>query len=288
MARLTAGDRLGCGRLALSPLPVYASLRPVESSLVTFTAAWMQCAALKVLNRSPVRPSRIPLAFPRCSVETGGSSIVSLYAEVFCQQLYASPKPLVGAHPRIVDAGGHLGLASLFFLHRYPGCRLTTIEPNPHIASLLRRTLAPYASRVTVHEAALSTAEGTTEFHITTDNPLNVTGGLENREAPERGVTRLTVKMLDARKVLAEPVDLMKLDVEGHEFTLLPLPLFEPTHIRNLVIEFHDVHQHTERFQALMRLLVEERGYRVASAAGSALTMADVQVLTGSPVLKLY
>jgi FkbM family methyltransferase len=217
---------------------------------------------------------------------TGGSSIVSLYSEVFCKELYASPAPL-GRSPRIVDAGGHLGLASLYFLHRYPGCQLTTLEPNPSVAPLLRRTLAPYATRATLLEAALSTATGSSPFHITTDNRVNVTGGIENREPADRAVTRLTVSRVDACQLLSDTVDLLKLDVEGHEFELLPLPVFAPHHVRNLVVEFHDVERRADQFRALMHVLRDERGYRITNSQGRELTRDALQRLNGCPVLKL-
>jgi FkbM family methyltransferase len=259
----------------------------VPSRLIAANAAWAQCSALKLLSRLHIQPARLPLIYPRCNLATGGAPIVNIYADVFCREVYASPKPL-RANPRIVDAGGHLGLASLYFLERYPGCQLTTLEPNPTLAALLRDTLAAYGPRSTVIEAALSTANGSSAFHITADNPLNVTGGLENREAPGRGVTRVTVPLLDAREILREPVDLMKLDVEGHEFELLPLPLFEPKHVRNMVIEFHDVEQRRLQFGALARVLMEERGYRIATHQDVELTLPEVQRLEGCPLLKLF
>jgi FkbM family methyltransferase len=155
------------------------------------------------------------------------------------------------------------------------------------LAQLLRETLAPYVPRATLVEAALSTAAGMSAFHITSDNLINVTGGLENREPAERAVTQLTVACVDARQLFREPIDLLKLDVEGHEFELLPLPVFAPQHVRNLVVEFHDVERRTEQFRALMRLLRDERGYRVTSSRGRELTARAIERLTGCPVLKL-
>jgi FkbM family methyltransferase len=251
------------------------------------SAAYAQALALKALARSPWQPRRLPLAYPRCVIETGGTAVASLYDEVFCQDLYRSPKPLPAA-PRIVDAGGHLGMASLYFLFRYPNCRLTTLEPNPALAALLRRTLAPFGERATLFEAALSTRDGTVEFHITADNPINVTGGIDNREAPERDVRRFSVPCVDARALLREPIDLMKLDVEGHEFELLQLEQFEPRRVRNLVVEFHDLDQRRREWNALCRCLIEERGYRFATPDSVELSAADLSQLSGCVVLKLF
>jgi FkbM family methyltransferase len=258
----------------------------VFSRIAFLNAAWAQRQALRALNVASLHPARVPLAFPRCTIATGGLGVAGPYGEVFCNEVYESPKPLPAA-PRIVDVGGHLGIASLYFLQRYPDCRLTTFEPNPHLARLARQTLAAFSERVTLVEAALSTRNGTVSFHITENNLLNVTGGIDNREQ-HQAVSMLTVPSLDAREQLTEPVDLMKLDVEGHEFELLSLPLFEPRHIHNIVIEFHDVDQRGTRFSELMHVLMQERGYRVANAERVELSFAQVIALRGCPVLKLY
>jgi FkbM family methyltransferase len=257
------------------------------SSQLHVYAAHAQSIALKLMARLPQPPANVPLWLPRCTLATGGTSVANLYVEVFCRELYQSPTPIPVA-PRIVDAGGHLGMASLYFLSRYPRCRLTTFEPNPALASLLRRNLAPWAGQATVVEAALSTQAGTTRFHVTRDNPLNVTGGIDNREADGCAVSELEVACVDARAVLSEPVDLMKLDVEGHEYALLRLELFNPGHIRNLVIEFHDIEQRAAEFAELMQLLVEQRGYRVADLDAVQLGVRDLQALQGCVVLKLF
>lgn len=259
----------------------------VPSRFASLTASFTQFVALRALEAAALRPRRsVALAYPRSRIVTGGTPIAGLYAEVFVRALYESPKPLP-RRPRIVDAGGHLGLASLYFLHTYPDCQLTTVEPNPNLTACLRDTLAPFKGRVRLLEAALSTAAGFVTFHITADAPLNVTGGISNRESPERAVNQLRVPSVDAHVVLAEPVDLMKLDVEGHEFELLQLPLFVPNHVRNLVVEFHDIDKRREQFAELMQCL-RERGYRVASDENLELRADEVLALSGCPVLKLY
>jgi FkbM family methyltransferase len=250
-------------------------------------ATHAQSVVLKLLARVPFKVQSVPLVIPKCTVATGGVGLAGLYDELFCHHLYESPKPLP-ASPRIVDAGGHLGLASIYFLSRYPNCNLTTIEPNPWLAALLRTNLAPWSARARVLEGALSVRAGYADFHFSTDNTLNVTGGLENREPPEREVSRVNVVSLDATELLATPVDLMKLDVEGHEFQLLALPIFRPAHIRNMVVEFHDLHQRRAAFAELMHELRDVRGYRASSVDGIELPEQLPADLPDCVVLKLY
>lgn len=246
-----------------APAILVTTIAAVPSALSNASAAYAQSLALKALARSPWQPRRVPLAYPRCVIETGGAEVASLYDQVFCQDLYRSPKPLPAA-PRIVDAGGGLGMASLYFLFRYPSCRLTILEPNHTLAALLRRTLAPFGDRATLFEAALSTRDGV----------IDVPG------------SRTTC--VDARALLREPIDLLKLDLEGHEFELLQLEQFEPRWVHNMVIAFRQLDRRPREWSALCRCLIEERGYRIATADAVELGLQELSQLGGSAVLKLF
>lgn len=250
-------------------------------------APQLQSVALKVLSRvrGPGR-DRIPLFHPRTMLHTRGAPVAHIYDDVFCARTYESPKPLP-RQPRVVDAGAHLGMASLFFLQRYPDAQLTSFEPNPNLAPLLRQNLAPWRDRVRVVEAALSTEPGTATFHLTANNPFNVTGGLSNREAASRETVSFTVSCVSAEEALRAPVDLMKLDVEGHEYVLLQLPLFRADHVANLMVEFHDIDRRRDEFQALLALLVK-RGYRICDSNNVALELTEAARSTDSVVLKFY
>jgi FkbM family methyltransferase len=47
----------------------------------------------------------------------------------------------------IVDCGANVGFSSIFFLERYPNCRLVAVEPDPANFAVLVRNIAPYGDR---------------------------------------------------------------------------------------------------------------------------------------------
>jgi FkbM family methyltransferase len=47
----------------------------------------------------------------------------------------------------IVDCGANVGFSSVFFLERYPNCRLVAVEPDPANFAVLERNLAAYGDR---------------------------------------------------------------------------------------------------------------------------------------------
>lgn len=196
---------------------------------------------------------------PRGRLHSGGTSISHLYKEIFVERLYRSSTPIAPGE-RILDAGAHVGLASLFFLTEYPGARVVSVEPNPAAGSVLEQNLARYGTRSTIIRAALASEAGAASFFVTRDEPLNVNAGTRNRARSGEAVTVLRVPRIAVGELLDEPVAHAKLDVEGDEYELLQHPAFRPEHVRSLVVEFHDVHEHLEAFDATLERL-ERRGY---------------------------
>ena len=71
--------------------------------------------------------------------------------------------------------------------------------------------------------------------------------------------------MRDIRNLTSGPIDLLKLDIEGAEYSCLEALAPDPRQIRCLAVEFHDYERGTERINdALKKLLAN--GYRLLDA----------------------
>lgn len=55
----------------------------------------------------------------------------------------------------IVDGGGYIGDASLYYLNRYPNSRVVMVEPNPPSYAMAQLNLAPYDARVITYPMGL-------------------------------------------------------------------------------------------------------------------------------------
>jgi FkbM family methyltransferase len=157
-----------------------------------------------------------------------------------------------GDTPRILDCGANVGLASLWFRQRYPRARITAYEADPGLAATTRANLsANGASDVDVVHAAVWTAEGELTFRCEgTDSGMiaSLPGAVIGRAAVVR-----SVRLRDL--IEAEPVDLLKLDVEGAEDAVLAdcEPVLD--RVRAMIMDLHEFDAGTRQAPAVLERL---------------------------------
>lgn len=161
--------------------------------------------------------------------------------------------------PRILDVGGHIGLASLRFRELFPRARISSFEPDPALVAILRANLAAANDALTeVIAAAAWSADGVRGFAVTGDD----SGALAENGA-------IQVATIDLACFCAEPVDFLKLDVEGTEFELIThlAATGALAHVRRLFIELHEWNSGAPRFhETIARLVAAGFNYRLRSA----------------------
>ena len=152
--------------------------------------------------------------------------------------------------PCILDCGANVGVASLFFKRRYPQARVTAFEADPAIAEICRRNLSSNgAGDVDVVTAAAWTSRGTTEF---------VCEGADSGAVASLGVIAgrtQTVPTVRLRDYLTDPVELLKLDIEGAELPVLEDCAGALDAVRAMTIDLHEfdpAHRQTGRLFELL------------------------------------
>ncbi|MCF7688802.1 MAG: FkbM family methyltransferase [Cephaloticoccus sp.] len=162
--------------------------------------------------------------------------------------------------PRILDVGGHIGLASLRFREQFPDANITVFEPDPALVVMLRSNLAMVNSQGTqVVASAAWTYDGEIGFQITGDD----SGGI-------REDATCLVKCIDLASYCTTKVDYLKLDIEGAEFTVLD-HLYRTgslTQVQRVFIELHAWEPGTPpKFHQIFLILAEAGfDYRIRSA----------------------
>ena len=136
----------------------------------------------------------------------------------------------LSAAPRILDCGGNVGLASLFFKRRFPAARITAYEADPALFAIMKTNLAANgASDVETVQAALWITNGRVTFRAEGSD----SGGIDGLPGTLAGAS-VDVPSLRLHDVIsqganpsresdgpAERIDLLKLDIEGAEDAVL-------------------------------------------------------------------
>ena len=139
--------------------------------------------------------------------------------------------------PRILDCGANIGLATLYFKRAHPRARITAFEADPSIYRVMVANLRRNgAADVETVQAAVWNKTGEIEFHSEGAD----SGAIATRAHRESGATR-PVPSLRLRDVLDdEPVDLLKLDIEGAEGAVLDDCRGALGNVRALALDLHE------------------------------------------------
>jgi FkbM family methyltransferase len=133
------------------------------------------------------------------------------YKDIFRQGIYHFGPQRADA--RIIDGGGCIGMSVLYFKSICPGARVTCFEPDADLLSVLRRNMQVNGLRdVEIVPAGLAGRAGRLRFR-----PDGVDGG----RVVEDGDGAACIDTVPLSRYLDEPVDLLKLNIEGQELAVL-------------------------------------------------------------------
>jgi FkbM family methyltransferase len=188
------------------------------------------------LGRQATYALRVP-SYPHPIIIRGGQSTDTwaLY-ELLVMDEYALVSDLKSPG-FIIDCGANIGIATVYFLNRYPQVRIVAVEPDPDNFEICRKNLAPYGDRVVLLCGAVWKLEG----HLVLQ-PIGYSWNTKVRAAGQAEAG--SVKAYTVPQLMAYgkgPVDLLKVDIEGSEKEVFGPGAQEwlPS-VRNIVIELHD------------------------------------------------
>jgi FkbM family methyltransferase len=162
---------------------------------------------------------------------------VMVLDEIFSQREYDPPEVLTAAlarlpsDARIVDLGANIGLFGAWALGRFPEANVLAVEADPANAAVHRRAIeANHSSeRWRLIEAFAATTAGTVRF---------TAGQHATSHAASEQDDAVDVPSIDVFAEL-EGAGLLKIDVEGAEWSLLADPRFAAAAPPVVVLEYH-------------------------------------------------
>ncbi|KAI1264424.1 amino acid adenylation domain-containing protein [Xylariaceae sp. FL1019] len=208
-----------------------------------------------------------------------------IYSEIFIDHCYdVAPLP---DDAFIVDAGGNIGLFSLYMKSKYPQSRILAVEPAPTNFDMMTKNLELHgaAQGVETHQCALGSTDGEGELTFYPNLPGNSTlvpdirnkqrsfmarmVGAEKVEKLYGGAQAINVPIKRLSHLLKDceglsKIDLLKIDVEGVELEVLEG--IDDEHwamVANVALELNKSGGKLESIEALLR----SKGFEVETQA---------------------
>lgn len=174
----------------------------------------------------------------------------------------------------ILDIGANVGDVAVAALNSYKDSRVICFEPVQKTHDVLKNRLAPFDDRVQLHKVALSNTTGVGEINITTFHGANSIASQAsfhkecNPHVQEVGKESIELVRLDdySANFPCEYIDIMKIDVEGHELDVLKGGIqFISSRVEFIIIEVSLMRDHSWENQAIFEIfaLLKEVGFRL-------------------------
>jgi len=177
----------------------------------------------------------------------------------------------------VLDIGANVGDVAVAALNTYKESRVICFEPVQKTFEALRDRLRPFGDRVELHKVALSNTTGEGEINITTFHGANSIAPQAsfhkecNPHVQEMGKESIELVRLDDYCVhfACERIDVMKIDVEGHELDVLKGGLqFISSRVDFIIIEISLMRDQSWENQAIFEIfaLLKQAGFRFLNA----------------------
>jgi FkbM family methyltransferase len=178
-----------------------------------------------------------------------GASFCACYEEIFGRGIYAF-EPAT-ATPLIIDGGANIGVSVSYFKKAHPGSRIIAFEPDPHIFRILQTNMrtAGYDDVRLINKALWND-----DIEIEFWNE-GADAGRISRLHDDAQPRTSSVPAVRLRPYLTEPVDFLKLDIEGAEVEVLLDCADQLGNVRHLFVEYHSFAGEEQRLDVLMSLL---------------------------------
>lgn len=205
---------------------------------------------IKKLPRFSVFQTSI-LGFPLTIPDS--ASFVFMFEEIFFKKIYKftsqSKKPL------IIDCGANIGLSVLFFKQQFPDSRIIAFEPDDQIFQVLQKNVNSFGlDKVELVNKGVWAETGTLSF-----KREGADGGqidFENK------ISEYSVKVTRLSDYLNEPVEFLKIDIEGAETVVLEECKNKLINVKYIFVEYHSFVNQEQNLNELLTVL-RESGFRI-------------------------
>lgn len=160
--------------------------------------------------------------------------------------------------PYIIDGGANIGLAIYYFKHLYPESKITAFEPVPELFHIIERNIKRNDWKdVELYPYALDGEDQIKTFYI---SDSSIAGSLVDKEDIETG--KIEVKCTTLGKYIKEPVDYLKLDIEGSETKVFEEICDRLQYVEHIFFEYHEGIDFINNSLAKILTILDENNFK--------------------------
>jgi FkbM family methyltransferase len=183
------------------------------------------------------------------------TSFLAMYDEIFSSRIYKFKSD--APNPIILDAGANIGLSVLYFKQLYPNCQITAFEPDSKVFAVLQQNIrSAKLSDVTLINKAVWSSETVLQFMSE-----GADGGRMVQLEPETPLL-INVETVRLRDYLDQPIDFLKIDIEGAETEVLQDCRDLLHHVNCLFVEYHSFSNESQSLAQITSIL-HSAGFRL-------------------------
>lgn len=168
--------------------------------------------------------------------------------EIYKREIYLFDP--INKRPKIIDCGGYIGLSAIYFSLKYPNAHISVYEPDRVNYSIAKQNLDnPKFSNVRLENAAVWINNGFISFNETN----NMGSSIEKNNSNNEHSTQ--VKSIRLKDIINEPIDFLKIDIEGAEYEVLKDIKEELKNVDKLFIEYHGLYNEQYKLNEILEIL---------------------------------
>jgi FkbM family methyltransferase len=179
---------------------------------------------------------------------TNGPELLHSLKEIFVGDIYKIKFDTPA--PYIIDCGANMGLSVLYYKHIAPNARIIAFEPDVNNFELLKKNVEGLPE-VKILNQAIWKENTTLKFAAS--------GTLSSKIVTDTTAQTINVQAVRLRDYLVEPVDFLKLDIEGAEYEVLKDCGESIKLAKNIFIEYHGHFNTLNQLNEILDLLVRNQ-----------------------------
>jgi FkbM family methyltransferase len=213
-------------------------------SFSSLSISWLR---LKYLKHLPRGKTYVQTLFGKPLLFNAPQELIHGLKEIFLEEIYKQTLP---ANARILDCGANIGLSIIYLKRICPTAKITAFEPDKANYELLARNIQTFQLKdVEIREEAIWNEDTTVEFSTHQGMASHI------EQSARTGTT--SIKSIRLRNLLKEPIDFLKLDIEGAEYEVLMDCGEKLLNIQRIFIEYHGKFSMAQRLQEILDLLTK-------------------------------